>query len=135
MSILGMFQEFRDAVGGISEERSSSLVVQAAQAKASVAPTVAGYKALAEIAEADADVHEAAGESFKVQLVSQVRKMEVDVGVAQATVAVQQRFAISQEQLAGVMKEHQQLATKYSQTLAGGGQRMIGASTQKQLPW
>jgi hypothetical protein len=129
MSFLNMFQEFRDAVGLSNEQESSALVAQAAQLKAAVAPTVAKYQALATMAVADADVHEAAGDSFKIQLESKVRKMEVDVSVAQTTVALQQRFSFSQEQLAGVMKDQQQLATKYSQTLAGG------ASTQKRLPF
>ena len=136
MDILEKFREFRSAMGLATEEESSALVAQAAQIKAAVAPTVAKYQALATMAVADAEVHEAAGDSFKIQLESKVRKLEVDADVAEVVVGFQQRFVVSQERLAIVNATMQQLAGKYSQTLAGGvSQRAIGASAQKQLPW
>lgn len=135
MDILGKFKEFRDAVGLATEEESSALVAEAAALKASVAPTVAKYQALAVKAEARADLHEAAGESFKIQLLSTVREIEVDAEVAETVVVAQQRFVVSQERLSAVNETMAQLAGKYSQTLASGGQRTIAPSAQKQLPW
>ncbi|MGL5876259.1 MAG: hypothetical protein ACRC2V_00495 [Xenococcaceae cyanobacterium] len=135
MKILEMFQQFRDSTGVVDEEKSASLVAEAAQLKASVAPTVAAFKAWADIQEAGADIYEAQGEAFKGQLIGGVRRMEVDADVAEVVVAVEQRFHVSQERLSAVNATMAQLAGKYSQTLAGGGQRAIGASAQKQLPW
>jgi hypothetical protein len=135
MDVLQKFREFRAAVRLATEEESSVLVAQAAQLKASVAPTIAKYQALATMAQADADLHEAAGESFKVQLVSKVRSMEVDAGVAETGVTVQKRFVVSQERLSAVMQTQQELTSKYSHILAGGDRLPIGQSAQKQLPW
>jgi fructose-bisphosphate aldolase class 1 len=133
--ILGMFKKWRSTVGVVDEDRSSALVAQAAQAKASVAPTVAACKALIDIAEADTDIYEAQGGAFKAQLTGSVRRMEVDADVAEATAVAQQRFVVSQERLSAVNATMQELTAKYSQTLAGGTQRAIGVSKQKQLPF
>lgn len=133
--ILGAFNQFRVAAGLASEEEASNLTAEAAKLKASVAPTVAKYQALASMAESRIQVYEAAGSSFEVQLNSEVRKVEVDASVAETVVSAQERFYVSQERLSSVNATMAQLAGKYSQTLAGGGQRAIGASAQKQLPW
>lgn len=135
VDILGMFDRFRASVGTITEERSSGLVAKAAEIKAAVAPTIAAYKALAEIAEADADMHEAAGESFKSQAISQVRKLETDAGVLETGIAVQERFQVSQQTIDAVMQRQRQLAAECTAVLRGGQMRSIGAPAQKQLPW
>lgn len=134
MKILEMFRQFRDTVATVDEDRSSALVAQAAQIKASVVPTVAAFQALAEIEEANTDIYEAQAGAFKAHLIGGVRKMEVDADVAETGVKVQRRYHISQERFAVVMEEQQQLATKYGQTLQGD-RPSLGGSKQKQLSW
>lgn len=133
--ILGAFSQFRAAAGLSTEEESSNLTVEAAKLKASVAPTVAKYQALASLAESDATLYEAAGDSFNRQLLAKVSNLEVDANVAEVVVAAEQRFYVSQERLSAVNATMAQLASKYSQILAGGGQRAIVLPAQKQLPW